>query len=218
MTSKANRLSTKLTVISIVAIIITSAIIGYFHRYLAINDLITQGQKNNVILTRITANLVLPEINSLKKTFTPHIDDYINIENKIASIVKDTPVLKLKTYDLERRVLYSTNRKEIGNIKKKGYDVDVTLETGKVVSTLSYRKRFQALQGDRDKIYVLSSYIPIYNNEHDITGAFEIYSDVSNAYEQISVSQTIFFVSVLITLILTSLVLYFFIKLTENKV
>lgn len=105
-------------------------------------------------------------------------------------ILRDyTDVQKIKIFNTEGKIVYSTDPKDIGVVSdsetmKKAF-------RGQVVSKLTTREtEFHEDSSNRGKIYaidVLEVYVPIYNSldnnpASEVIGAFEVYRDISSIF------------------------------------
>ncbi|MFK7854323.1 MAG: diguanylate cyclase [Granulosicoccus sp.] len=88
-------------------------------------------------------------------------------------------VQKIKVYALDGNTVFSTDTSQIGDDKSENSGFLSAL-AGDAVGAVTYRERFDAMEGiltDRDLVY---SYVPLRNPDtQSIEGVLEVYSDVS---------------------------------------
>ena len=200
-------------------IIVASALIGYMYRYNAIGDLKAQAEQSNIILTKAISNAILPEIISLPNSISKQVKDYDYVDEIMSQFVSGTTVLKVKAFDLERKIIYSTQRDEIGIVKDETYGSAITIKSGDVMSNLRFRKEFFAIGGKANDIHVLSTYIPIYDAKNGkVNGAFEIYTNVTGLYERIIISQISFMAGVILIFGIIYIILYSCVRGAEKVI
>ncbi len=118
-----------------------------------------------------------------------------------AEIVKtDFNLIKIKLFSKSGKIIYSTEKQDIGQINTKNYFFDV-INNGTMYSK-SVTKNQQSLEGATVKTDVVESYVPVII-DGNIVGAFEIYYDITDTYARL---QEIVFLATVIPLILMSLI------------
>ncbi len=194
-------------VTSFIAFVLVLVALSNIYNRRSVDDLVHQEELKNVALTKAVASAIRVELSE----FVDHSYDMEGEELKanpetealydqIRYYMEGQSIVKVKLYNLDGLVAFSTDTSQIGDLK-----IDNTgflgAREGVVASNLTHRDSFDAFEKmiiDRD---VLSSYIPLYRQESsgDIEGVFEIYSDVTPLMERIAMTkQTIFFSMVLI--------------------
>jgi len=106
-------------------------------------------------------------------------DDTLRLDAQLEPLIEPFDIVKIKVYDSEARIVYSTDAKIIG-IVDEGNErlaralagmIDSKLENEDEVIDLQEETRF-----DRD---VVETYVPIFNQQGEVVGSFEIYQDVT---------------------------------------
>jgi PAS domain S-box-containing protein len=106
------------------------------------------------------------------------------------------PVVKVKVYGRNRRVLYSTEPSEVGLSASRNKGVASAL-SGTPVSDLVQRYQVNRLDGAVAQVDLHQQYIPIKHHTNDeIDGVFEIYTDVSGILANVDAKQRMVFWSI----------------------
>lgn len=183
---------------SAIAFVVTSAFLGTFYRQQSIRDLFALGEKTNVALAQSVSNIIwiryapyLTDTGSLDAQQLRDRPQTTLLNEAIARKVRGLSVVKVKIYDLTGRTVFSTDKSQIGQDKSKSENF-IAAKSGQVITKLDHRDTFQTISGsDLSDRQILSSYIPIYSQDDDreIEGVFELYSDVTPLVEQIGQNQ-----------------------------
>ena len=214
------RLRYYFSIVSLVTVIVAAVALSSYYRYATVQQLIELEERNYLILTQTLTNTLLPEYGDfldLAETLpTPQLVSHPLSERLHADVekmVQHLPVLKIKIYDTNGKVLFSTDPSQTGIVKPVDYPGSVVARTGEVISNISQREKFRKIDGseshDRS---VLSSYLPLFEGpDNRVTGVFEIYSDITTTLAEIRHKQ--FQVSGLVALIFGLLyaLLHFFV-------
>ena len=174
-----------------VIIIVAGVALFLTHSLMTQRALAAVNERNNVLLARVLANVVWPEIRGLATrahTLTP---DALKKDKAIAAtraqvraVAKDIPLLKVKIFDLDGLTVFSTDPTQIGE-KKTDYPGFVAARSGRVASIESERKTFAGLDTQLHNRHVLSSYVPVFDKSGKVDGVFEIYTDVTEPVTQL---------------------------------
>ncbi len=171
------------------------------------------AERNNVSMAHAFANYVWPRIDSFVADAPTMSIDHLREHPKLGEIralaldlVRDTPVLKIKIYDLTGLTVFSSDPAQIGEGKGKNAGF-LAARNGTVASELIHRNSFSAFEHTVEDRDVLSSYIPIRTKNDEIRAVFEIYYDVSGLLERIKFSQQLQITVVALTLALLYLMI-----------
>lgn len=169
--------------------LIVMVMLGYFYHRSAINDLVQIAEDHNVALAKALSSPVWPTISSLLESHAPSKPDPLRtvvvnkeIDEYFRSIAKDISVLKIKLYQLNGRIAYSSNAKDIDHNRMDQPHPEVftaVAQTGSPRSKLSFKDHFTAFSGETFKRDVVETYVPITDGTSRIVGVFELYSDVT---------------------------------------
>lgn len=172
-------LSRRFALLSLALILLAGLVIGWLVRQNEIKLLESLIENRNEVMTKVFVNLLSAELNELvsKPVRSPDAPDVLKIRQQIAGIVWDSDIAKLKLYNLQGKVVFSTDPAQFGEDKSNNVGFTSALN-GKTYSELGYRKRFSATEGDRFNIDLVSSYIPILRDQK-IIAVFELYQEVT---------------------------------------
>ena len=200
---------------------------------IAFDDLQNIAEKNTVILTRTLANIVWPQIAVI--VAQPDRTDSKNKHNRktdalqligtmlnepIAEMIKKTNVYKIKVFNKHGLTVYSTDPLQIGIQKPPDYPGSIANRENRIISFLKHEEKIITWQGNmlHDR-YVVSTYLPIRHfDDYDAQGVFEIYSDVTDLYEQVANSQTKFAVFIALVMSAIFLILFFVVTRADRAI
>lgn len=183
--------------ISFACILLAAVSLGWIYRTVSIDQLIQHGEDSNIVLTQTLANTIWPHFKSFSIATTKLTSEAVRNHSQtmkfrefVINQIKNTPVLKIKIFDLHGMTLFSTEVKQIGVQKPATYKGSLSAKTGKIISKLSFREKFSTV----DKIIfdrqVISSYLPMRNPvSKEIQGVFEVYYDVTELFTEIKKKQ-----------------------------
>ncbi|MEO0708731.1 MAG: hybrid sensor histidine kinase/response regulator, partial [Cyanobacteria bacterium J06649_5] len=150
------------------------------YRRQAVSDLITSTEESNITLTKVFANAIWPEYGPFLSNTQELSDDVLATDSRIlqlndemANQLADSPVAKVKVFDLQGRTVFSTDTAQIGDDKSESSGF-LSAMSRQVVSQLGHRDTFKAVQGNLSDRHLLSSYIPIQSvtTDQEIVGVF----------------------------------------------
>jgi len=190
------RLLRYFSVASLVAIVLALVGLGFFFRQTAIKQLTNAVEDNNVSLSRAFANTLSPHyvqlIDAAEKSSTEQIKvnpAVASVHKAIVDAVRQTSVVKVKIYDLKGRTIYSSESRQIGEDKSADPGF-VAAREGGVKSVLYMSDSLDAFGqalSDRD---LVASHVPVRRSgSGDPEAVFELYSDVTPFFEELSRTQ-----------------------------
>ncbi|MBF0383661.1 MAG: hypothetical protein HQL69_21785 [Magnetococcales bacterium] len=143
-------------------------------------------QAGNAAVTQIFVNEVYPELHrDLKLDYRPDNiktaldkEELKRVDQRVRQFMLGTDILKVKIYNIHGITLYSSHFSQIGDNKRgtAGFD---SASKGRLVSKITHRGKFSALDGDVFERDLVASYIPILDKDQEIIGVAEIYTDRS---------------------------------------
>ena len=145
------------------------------------------GERQNVLsIQSITNTIVIPYQDSLvqaSKLTGPQIRELVQTEildQLVREKMRDSELVKLRIFDSDNKVIYSTIPSEMGVTFGKDNLGWSAKSLAKPLSMLSFVKEFIGLQGQADKRYILSTSVPVLNR----TGkgnfiVIELFADVT---------------------------------------
>jgi len=230
------RLTKYLFIVGLPLAIIIIILLTWMFRIVAFNDIQKVSEKSNIILTRAMANVLWPQIHGLVSTLdidntaalkTGNMQSDMVLEmiglmmdEPLAELVRGTNIVKVKLFGLDGLTLFSTDSTQAGQKKPENYEGIANARTGHISAHIRYHDEFTSLKGDvlNDR-YVLSSYMPLRNaNTQNIEAVIEIYSDITDVYDQIHVSQYKFALALSCVFVVVGFVLFFTMRYLERTI
>lgn len=212
------------TVTSLFAFVLVAVSLVSLYRQLAINELIAIGESKNVAITQAFSNVIWPEFEGFLTSASGLSADEIRarpetarLRQAVLSQMQGLSVIKVKIYTLEGMTVFSTEERQIGE-DKSGNAGFLAARGGGVASELTHRDTFSAFEGEIEDRDVISSYIPIRQAGLEVEGVFEVYDDVTPLLRDISTTQRKIILGVTVILALLYLVLFLFIRRSDNLI
>jgi len=199
-------------------------LLSAIYRQQAVNDLVSSTEESNITLTKVFANAIWPEYGSFLSNTQELSNDalasdsrILQLNDEMANQLADSPVAKVKVFDLQGRTVFSTDTAQIGDDKSESSGF-LSATSGQVVSQLGHRDTFKAVQGDLSDRHLLSSYIPIQSSttNKEVVGVFELYTDVTPLLRRIERTQRRIVLTSLLVLGVLYVVLLLFVKRAER--
>lgn len=161
----------------------------------AVDRLMRLGEDNNVALARVMGNAVWP-VYALHFARAQDLDgDAIRalhttkeLDLEIRRLARFLPVLKVKIFSLAGNTLYSSEAAQIGE-KRPNHPAIVRARQGGVTTELIERGKFSAMDGERGRVNLMASYVPVESADRQPIGVFEVYSDVTGLVAEMSHAQ-----------------------------
>lgn len=100
------------------------------------------------------------------------------LRGEISRLVAGSPVLKVKLYDPNGRVVFSTERLQIGEDKRDNSGFQQAI-AGKPASAVTFRDTFNAFESEVTDRSLVASYVPVHGADGTVTAVLELYSDVT---------------------------------------
>lgn len=190
-TFKATRLTHQYSLVALLAVVIAGLLLTFIYRNLTVNNLIQMGERNNIHLGRIGMNVMHSELIDFlesAKNITPGIEASLpisqNLKKNIVNFMTDAPVVRLKIFNLQGVIVFSTQPDQIGTLKKENQGYLAAMK-GEITSKILYRGTLSFLDHEKSKNNLIQSYLPIRNDEASpIIGVLEIYTDVDPLVNQ----------------------------------
>jgi signal transduction histidine kinase len=189
--------------------IIAAIILVMFYRITAISDIVELGERNNLLQAKTVLNSVKKELiqfTAIKQTQQNIYSDKSplpeNLSRAIKKILTDTTVARIKIYNRQGTIIFSTKTSQIG---KKGSMSKEFLSAinGRVASKLIYYDSLSIFRKSSDDDNLLQSYLPIrWDVTTPVHGVFEVYTDVSFITNRIERTEAIILLGVFFILFL----------------
>ncbi len=176
-----------------VVVLLGTFALTYLHRSVSNDQFASLAEQNNVALTQAFANAVWPKFQWFLTGASRRNPDDIRLDpttevlrSTVRDLVQGTNVLKIKIYDTRGRTIFSTDPKQVGSDYSKNERFLAALD-GRTANKMERRDKFQAINGELQNVWVLSSYIAIRpgGSRGDIVGVAETYTDVTDFHTQL---------------------------------
>ncbi len=175
------------SICSAVVMIIITAVLAYGYREGEQAQLIKVAEAQNLTLSHSIANILGIAITSHIDKVKDHSPDVLRAAPSVAiwdetfvKLIRGVPVLKIKFYSRSGLTIYSSEHEQIGKNASNNDVLTEAADHGKITSNrFEFRKSFTGVGGTRSDRYVVSSYVPLYNEAGTIGGVLEIYTDVT---------------------------------------
>ena len=218
------RLSRYYSIASLVGIGLVIVLLSFFFRHLALKTLLEHQSRANIDLTNSFANSIwgqFADFVDLSMSFSS-VDELTGrpelarLDGLTKRQMKGTNVVKVKIFNLDGLTVFSSDPKQIGQNKSRSNGFDQA-RSGKVANEFTFRKKFLALEGMIADRNLVSSYIPIREQDDGkIVAVFEVYSDVTPLVEDMESSRNAAIVGVFSSLAFLYLFLFVIVKRADN--
>jgi signal transduction histidine kinase len=169
------------SVTSLISILVAAALLTLLYRQVAINDLLHFGERGNQLLAQSFLNAVRAPLVVYLANEDHHHGRPVPSElvQAITGLMQNTGVTRVKIYDDEGIVLFSTKSDQIGKNRSGNPGFQSGMK-GRVMSDLIYRDKLNPFDRESESDNLIQTYIPI-RQGHDeaILGVFEVYSDLT---------------------------------------
>jgi diguanylate cyclase (GGDEF)-like protein len=210
------RLLRYFSVASLVSMVLAAIVLGSLHQLFEKNHLLGYGESRNVALTQAFSNRIWPqfrnfanEAKSLDADALRRHPDTAKLRLSVRDAVRNTPTVRVIIYQLDGRILFSTDAAQIG--ASNGSDAGfVSARPGLALSEITHYDKFSDYDGELVNRDVLSSYIPLRSNaDAPIEGVMAIYTDVTDLLASDERQQRLVTLSVVAVLTLLYGILFF---------
>jgi len=214
------RLTRNYSIASLIGIALVATALVLFYRHLATESLMEQEGQANSDIARTLANAIWPEYGafirsagSLAPAQLRQREELARLRHELMQKMQGLRVVKVKIYDLEGIVIYSSRAGQIGDHKGKSNGFRIA-RNGRVISEIIYRDQFSAFEEEIYDRNLVASYIPIRRGfDAPVEGVFEIYSDVTPLLHDIG--QTGYHIALVVSALM--LLLYLFLLLFVRR-
>ncbi len=102
------------------------------------------------------------------------------LDNSFRKFLAPFDIVKIKIFDTDTQIIYSTDRDIIGKLNKNNAKLVSALK-GVSVSKYETREHIWDLDEEqRTNVAIVEAYVPIYDSHNRVIGSFEIYKDVTS--------------------------------------
>jgi len=132
-------------------------------------------------------------------------EDFDTLDIRMGKYLNTFNIVKIKVFATNGVIVYSTDRAIIG-MEGKNEQLEQTLK-GEVISKLGKKDEVRDLAGEtRIDVDVVESYVPIFDDDGNIIGSFEVYLDITRYRDSI---REFVMSSLIFTVIIMSIVFSF---------
>ena len=178
------------SVTSLIGIVVVVVCLILAYRALMLQRLVAHESRANASLTRAFANTTWARYREFVITAPGRGREALLTDPRMASLqaeirhqMQGLQVVKVKVYTPGGLTVFSTEASQIGE-DKQGSPGILAARAGDVVSSLSYREKFNAFEGEISDRNLMSSYVPVgHAPGGEPEAVFEIYSDVTELLE-----------------------------------
>ena len=176
---------------SLVGVVVVMVCLIAAYRALTLQHLVEHEGRANAALTRSFANTTWVRYRALVVDSPGRSRAELLADARLSALRAEVlaqmhglPVVKLKVYHPQGRTVFSTEEQQIGEDKGSSAGLQAA-RAGQVVSSLSYREKFNAFEGEISERNLIASYVPVGGPPQGPPEAvFEVYSDVTTLLAQ----------------------------------
>ncbi len=217
---KPCHLTRNYSIISLIGIGLVAVTLVYFYQHLAVKVLMERESQSNTDLARTIGNTIWPKYSnffwhagemSAEELAGAAVIEKIQLD--VLHKVEGLRVLKVKIYDLNGQVVFSTQASQIGSNKFDNAGFQSALH-GEAASEIIFRSTFSAFEGHMYDRNLVASYVPVRRSfDQPVEGVFEIYTDVTPLLTDIETTSN----QILLVITGLMLLLYLFLMLIVRR-
>jgi signal transduction histidine kinase len=172
---------------SFAAVLLAGALVYLFVHRAAIVDVTELAQRSHLALAQTALNLVKKDVAELldstdsAKVLSAQVPRLPSpLDNAVNDLMRNPALVRLKIYNRDGVVVFSTKLDQIGQTQHDNYAFDAVMK-GKVVSGLAYRDKVNPYDRHNEELDLIQTYLPVQRSATEpILGALEIYTDAHN--------------------------------------
>jgi diguanylate cyclase (GGDEF)-like protein len=217
------RLLRYFSIASLVSMVLAAVVLGILHQLLEQDHLLRYGERRNVALAQSFANNTWPKfqgfLNSAKGLDAETLRSrpvVARLARSVRDAVRNTATLRVQIYQLDGRMLFSTDASQIGT--SNGSDPGFLSATqGVPQSSILHYDKYDSLNGELANREVLSSFIPLRLGANQPAQAvMAIDSDITDLAASDTREGTRVALSVIAVLTALYAILFFIVKYADN--
>ena len=190
------RLTRHFSIASLLGILVVLAVLLLFYRHFALGALTDHEARGNVALARVFANTIWPNhagyangASAIPKHQLSQRPEVETLRREVLRQMAGLNVVKVKIYNLDGLTVFSTDPKQIGEDKGTNGGF-LSAKSGRTVSEITFRNRFDAFEQVINDRNLVASYIPIGKGQGSpVEGVMEVYSDVTDLVAKLEKTQ-----------------------------
>jgi signal transduction histidine kinase/ActR/RegA family two-component response regulator len=188
----------RLTLAVLLSVVAGAVVVTLAYRKVSSDELIEQGAQANFNIGHLAVNAISSALQaplSVHPWLVAAGDDPRRAEWVLATdlalrhVLHGTAVLKFKLYDARGRTIYSTEAAQIGEDKSTQPALQRAL-AGEAITSLSFRDRFNALEGQVEARNLLATYEPLRRPDGRIAAVAEVYVDMTPLLARVQAQET----------------------------
>ncbi len=150
----------------------------FFFLYPSFDKLLTERTEEEAarFASHLAARLIPGNSGLTKDLITPAF------KQAIEQSAKDMQLVKVKVFAPSGEIIYSTESKDIGEINRKKYFIEIVSSGGNYSQVV--KKSAQSLEGQVMTRDVVETYVPLMDKQQ-FNGAFELYYDITKSKEKL---------------------------------
>ncbi len=121
-------------------------------------------------------------------------EEFGSLDALVAEHLRHFPIVKIKVFDTEARLIYSTDKRVIGKQDVENAELLVALQGGTVSEWAHEGGPWDMAEEERFDLEVVETYIPIHDDTERVVGAYELYLDVTEHHDRFVTSLKAFLV------------------------
>lgn len=179
-------------VASAVALVAVAVLLYVLYRHTAEADLIETAEHGNTVLARSLANAIwLYHADHIGQSSRDDIGRLAErpetqyLDESIERLRVGLPVLKIKIFNADGVVVYSTDPKDIGMGTDHQPEHFVAAQQGDTSSEILYRNDPHLSFSGFTSRDIVETYLPLRDPGGDVRGVFELYADVTQRFDDI---------------------------------
>lgn len=180
------RLLRYFSIASLISMVLAAIVLGTLHQSFEKNHLLRFGESRNVALVQAFSTGNWPQFRSFAKEAKLLDADTLRrkpdiawLNKSVREAVRNTPTVRVKIFQLDGRILFSTDSAQIGTNTGKSAGF-LSARLGLPSSELARYDKFSTFDGEFVNRDVLASYIPLRSGaDAPLEGVMVIYTDVT---------------------------------------
>lgn len=168
---------------SLAAIVVILIVAGLGLRFIFRNLVLYEAERD---ATRISNALRDSEMQRFIKTNDKGEESLIiaeqeedELDRRMRVFLSPFDIVKIKVFDSETRIVYSTDREIIGRLDRENAKLATALSGSPISKHESKDTVWDLADEERKDVEIVETYVPIRGREGTIIGSFEIYKDVT---------------------------------------
>lgn len=206
------------SIASALAIVAVTIALSLLYRNELINNMTHVVERQNAALAQSYANTIWPTFRDYVKN-APNDGDKLRahpetqeIHNALKMMNDGIPVLKVKMYSLQGLTVYSSQMSQIGQSKVGNYGFEAIVKGADATTKRSFRETFESFSGPVEGRHLVETYLPIRDANGQVEGVFELYTDVTDLYAEITNRTYVAIAEIFIALLILYSILYLIVR------